>query len=164
MSKKKLVLVILAAVLAVALSVGMFAYFHQYILIDGYFYPRGAENLSLSGHSLENIQAFSKMPNLKRLDLRGTGATVKQYEYLCQVLPDCSIRWEVPFQDTYLDPDTTAITVTTLSDEDIAMLDYLPHLALVDALDCSDYPQLLKLQQRRPDCRVEYRIAIGDET
>ena len=164
MDKKKLVLVIFAAVLVVALSVGTFAYFRQYILIDGYFYPRYAENLELSGHSLENLRGFSKMTNLKRLDLRGTGATPKQYEHLRQTLPDCVILWEVPFQDTYLDPNTTAITVTTLSDEDIITLDYLPHLALVDALGCTDYAQLQKLQQRRPDCRVEYRIAIGEET
>lgn len=164
MNRKKLILVILAAVLTVALSVGAFAFFRQYVLMDGYLYPRYAESLALSGHSLGNLQGFSKMPDLKYLDLRGTGATVKQYEYLRQELPGCHIRWEVPFQGGYLNPNTTAITLTTLSDEDISALDYLPHLTLVNALDCKDYPQLLALQQRRPECRVEYRIAIGDET
>lgn len=163
MNVKKIILAALAVVLVIAVAVGTFAYFRQYILIDGRLYPRYAESLELSGHSLENLRGFSQMPNLKRLDLRGTGATAKQYEYLRKALPHTHIQWEVPFQGAYLDTNTTAITLTTLSDEDIALLDYLPHLTLVDALGCSDYQQLLALQQRRPDCRVEYRIAIGDE-
>ena len=40
-------------------------------------------------------------------------------------------------------------------------LQYLPNLVSVDAGDCENYPMLLKLQERYPECTVQYLVSIG---
>jgi hypothetical protein len=44
------------------------------------------------------------------------------------------------------------------------MLDYLPQLKIVDAAGCTDYPQLMELMERRPDCTVSYQLRLGEQT
>lgn len=96
------------------------------------------------------------------LDLRGTGISAAHYEALRQELPDCDIRWDIPFQGGFLADDTTELTVSSLSAEDVAALDYLPGLKTVNAAGCRDYSQLLALQARHPDCDVRYTVTILD--
>lgn len=98
------------------------------------------------------------------LDLRGSGISVDHYEALREQLPECDILWDVPFQGGYFPSDATELTVTTLNDEDVALLAYFPDLAAVDATNCTDYPQLLKLEEQFPECDVRYQIILCEET
>ena len=98
------------------------------------------------------------------LDLRGTGATLEYYESLRQKLPNCEIRYDLPFQGGFYADDTKELTITSLTDEEVELLDYLPQLSQVNAQGCTDYEQLLALQQHRPDCKVLYTVTLGEET
>lgn len=98
--------------------------------------------------------------DLTSLDLRGTGVSVEHYEAVRQQLPDCDIRYDLPFQGDFYPDDTTEITVTSLTEEEVALLDYLPELTEVHAEGCRDYAQLLALQERRPDCQVFYTVTL----
>lgn len=98
------------------------------------------------------------------LDLRGTGATLEYYESLRQQLPNCKIRYDLPFQGGFYADDTKELTITSLTDEEVELLDYLPQLSRVNAQGCTDYEQLLALQQHRPDCKVLYTVTLGEET
>ena len=51
--------------------------------------------------------------------------------------------------------------MTTLSPEDLEMLDYLPALRTVDGWDCENYEELLELQKRNPNCKVFYDVSIS---
>lgn len=97
---------------------------------------------------------------LTELDLRGTGYSLEHYEQVKAQLPECRIRYDVPFQGTAYPDDTTELTVTSLTEEEIALLDYLPELKTVHAEGCTDYAQLMALQERRPDCKVTYTVSI----
>ena len=50
--------------------------------------------------------------------------------------------------------------VTSLTDEDVATLDYFTRLKTVEAQECTDYPQLAALTARRPEVTVEYTVTI----
>ena len=139
--KKKLLIALLALVLLGAVAAGLCWNFQHYILAEGKFYPRTAQ----------------------QLDLRGEDVTVKEYDRLKRRLPGCEILWDVPFQDQLISCDVPEITVQTLSEQDVRMLSYFPMLKTLKADGCADYENLLKLSKSRPDLRVEYSVQLGDE-
>ncbi len=139
MQKKRiLALVLAAAALVTALGFGLKYYRDSHIFLEGKAYPRNAASL----------------------DLRGSGISVSHYEALRAALPDCEIVWDVPFQGTLYPEDTQVLTVSSLSDGDLAVLDYFPKLRTVSAENCRDYPQLAALKQRRPDLEVLYTVML----
>ena len=96
------------------------------------------------------------------VDLRGTETSFQEYEQLCQKLPNAMIHWDVPFQGNRYPDDSRSITITSLSEEDIVGLSYLPHLTYIDATQCRDYENLLTLEKQRPNCTVDFRIHLGN--
>lgn len=130
---------LLAVVILVVLLAGAFYSIRHFTFANGRFYSR-------------DVQA---------MDLREEELTIQEYEALAEKLPDCYIVWNIPFQGGHLSSDTRTLTVTALSDEDVAMLDYAVALTTVDGTDCTDYPQLMALQQRRPDIRVYYGFTVS---
>lgn len=113
-----------------------------YVLVDGHLYSK----------------------NARELDLREKSLSAAEYTAIQQALPDCRIIWNVPFQDGTVSSDVTELTVTALSDEDLAALDYLPELTTLHAEECQDYERLSDFRASRPDCRVLYRVTIGGRT
>lgn len=156
MKKKKFILLSLAAAVLLSgaawgisrklesdrLAAEEAQYLQDHVFIEDAVYPRDADEL----------------------DLRGSGISAAHFDALQSQLPQCRILWDVPFQGGTVSSDTETLTLTALGEEDLEMLDYLPRLKTVDALGCTDYPQLLELQKRRPDCAVTYRLNLGDQT
>lgn len=127
------------AALAAAAALGTGAFLTTHIRVDGTFFSKQETVLDLTDHDL----------------------TVQKYQELCLQFPDRQILWTVPFQGSRYSTDTKTVTVATLTEEDVQALDHLPLLQTVDASHCSDYDVLMQLQQRRPECRVLYRVSIG---
>lgn len=140
--KKLLVALIIVLGLVLVGTLGSFVWFRlTHVKVDGKIYKTSTQ----------------------LLDLRGTDATLEQVRQLRRALPGCVIRWDVPFQGGRFPDDTAEITVTTLTQEDIEMLDYMPRLSYVDATECEAYEEILALKAHRPDCRVDYKIHLGDQ-
>lgn len=140
MRKKNTALVALLLVLMLlAVVAGLVWHMYHYTMVDFKFYPKDAA----------------------MLDLRGQEITVAHYSNIRRRLPDTQILWDVPIQGRSYSEDTTHLSVAALSSEDIKQLDYLPELEVVDANGCTDYAQLLALQQRRPEVDVQYTVTIG---
>lgn len=128
------------AVLVIAVAVLIWC-MTQYTLVGFRIYPRDAA----------------------MLDLREENLTVSQYEKIAEKLPDCVIYWNVPFQGKTYPNNTTSLTITALSEQDVMTLDYLTRLQTVDARQCTDYENLKALEERRPKLTVDYDILLGDE-
>lgn len=154
-------IIVLALGLVCAILCGIWHQSSTYVFVDGSFYPRKAVQLDISGIPLDDPQKLSQIAGLEELDLRGTGITVEAYENLRQALPECNIRWSVPFQGGFYDDDTQQLTITSLTDEDVALMRYFPQLIRVDAQGCHDYDQLLALQKAKPNCEISYSVPIG---
>ena len=129
-----IILLLVAAVLG-----GMVWFVSSHIFVDGRAYPK----------------------NAKALDLRGKTITAETYDNLRARLPGCEIRWDVPFQGSAYPDDTTALTVHSLSDADLARLERFPKLERLDAAGCRDYDRLMELKAQRPDLVLTYTVDIG---
>lgn len=146
MSKKVVtVLAVIALVLAlvVAGALGFLWYRNTHVFVEGKAYSNRVDSL----------------------DLRQESISIEHYDQLKALLPDCEILWNVPFQNGTVSSDSTEISVTTLSDEDIERLAvYFPKMKKVDASRCGDYAMLEKLQARLPELDVIYTVSLGGKS
>lgn len=109
-----------------------------------------------------HIVDFKLYPkNAEVLDLTEKEISIQHYEKITSRLPDCDIRWNVPFQGKRLADDTTVVTVNQLTKADAEALVYLPELETVNAKDCRDYENLLYLQQLLPEVSVDYQVLVS---
>ena len=130
-----LLIVLAAALLAVGIAVWFLL---THVRVAGAFYSRNADVL----------------------DLRFADVTTADYDKLRKKAPNSEILWRIPFQGKTYDQDTDVLYVTSLTDEDVATLDYFTRLKTVEAQECTDYPQLAALTARRPEVTVEYTVTI----
>lgn len=128
-------IVLAAALLAVGIAVWFLL---THVWVAGTFYSRNADVL----------------------DLRFADVTTADYDKLRKKAPNSEILWRIPFQGKTYDQDTDVLYVTSLTDEDVATLDYFTRLKTVEAQECTDYPQLAALAARRPEVTVEYAVTI----
>lgn len=135
---KKLPLMIAAVVLVLA-AIAAGVIFTQFVFAGGSMYSIRSETL----------------------DLRGKEITEADFLHLTEEMPQCQITWDVPFQGGKVANDSTELTVTTLTEEDIRVLDYVTGLKKVDGYGCSDYMQLVKLQQHRKSLEVLYTVPVA---
>jgi len=108
-----------------------------------------------------NFRIYSK--NAVSLDLREKEISAQEYEEIHQKAPNCDILWNVTFQGKSYSSDTGELTVSSLTADDIAQLDYFPQLELVHAEDCFDYDQLLALEAHRPEVELSYEVRLNGE-
>lgn len=130
-----LLIVLAAALLAVGIAVWFLL---THVWVAGTFYSRNADVL----------------------DLRFADVTTADYDKLRKKAPNSEILWRIPLQGKTYDQDTDVLYVTSLTDEDVATLDYFTRLKTVEAQECTDYPQLAALTARRPEVTVEYAVTI----
>lgn len=162
---KKVIIWITVILLVIAAAVaGFFIFDHYYLVLDSGILPRSTQSLDLSGQTLEDLEKLAQLQELQELDLRNTGLTADQYEYLQAQIPQCHINWLVPFQDSFLPLDTEKISVTDLSAADISLLSYFAKLTTIDATSCNDYDTLLSLQQDHPEYKVLYQLSVSGLT
>lgn len=133
-------LVILLVLLLIlgGMVAGMYWYRSSHVFVEGTAYPKDAEYL----------------------DLQGTGISVAHYEELRSLLPDCEIRWEIPFQGQFYADDTRSLAVSDLSGEELALLAYLPQLETIDANGCQDHSSIAMLQEAYPDVQLLYHVTV----
>ena len=161
--RKLLSLLTAAAVVLSLVFAAAFVFHDNYVIISGALHRRDAVELDLRGAKLSRVENIPDCPNLKWLDLRGTGLTVEQYRMLSEQLPGCTIAWDVPFQGRYLSQDAENLTLSTLTAEEVELLDHLPRLMYIDARNCEEYALLQQLQQRHPKCHIVYSVTIGTQ-
>ncbi len=155
--------IILSVVALVLLGViGGFFFTHSYV--EGALVYKHTQTLDLSGKEITQLEKICELKDLKELNVEDTGLTIEEYETLRSALPDCHIRWKVPFQGSYYAPDTASITLTSLSQEDILALNHFSQLSYVDATGCRDYEALAQLQSQHPGCAISYTVDLDGQT
>ena len=137
----KKVLTIIAAVLAVILLAmgGFMVYQYTHIFVEDAVYAKNAE----------------------MLDLRGEDISVEHYLTVREQLPNCQVFWDVPFQGYKISNDVAGLKLTSLTEQDRAMLPYFVNLQKIDATACKDYAQLAALREQLPKLDVVYKVDLG---
>ena len=64
------------------------------------------------------------------------------------------------FQGQNYIPESDTLTVTSLTDEDIAALAQFPQLAVLDATGCSDQAMLAKVKQQYPELEIRCNVTL----
>lgn len=126
---------------------------------DGY-YANNSTELTVEHIGEDDMEVLAYFPNLKTIhaeDCEDLEAVIK----LEKARPDLEVLYTVTIDGKEYAKDAETLTVTNLTEEEVALTDYLPRLTKVDGTACSDYAQLAALQERRPECAVEYSVAIG---
>ena len=138
----KALLIALATVLVLLIAVGLACttYESNNVFVEDAVYPRDAEELNLRDREI----------------------SISHYEKLRQLMPDCRILWSVPFQGKRYPDDTEELKISVLNEDEIPVLHYLPELKTVDAMDCTNYRVLQKLEAHRPELRVQYQVKVGE--
>lgn len=136
--------------------------FHsRYAVIGGRLYDRQATVAVLEGESPETLELSKIFPHLRWLDLRQTPLTPAQLRTVQAEALGIRLLWTLRFQGRRVDGRARAVQVRHLSNADVDALCCLPALRRVDGQLCRDYPQLLALKKRLPQCRVEYTVTLG---
>ncbi len=137
----KIVLIVLLAIIVVAGG------------ILGYWYWYTNTHIFLDERVYEKNAAY--------LDLQGEDISPEHYDQLQAQLPHCQILWSVPFQGSKYSNETNTLTVSALTQEDIAMFRYFPYLSSVNAMAMEDYPLLEELTVRFPSIDFAYQVDLG---
>lgn len=126
---------------------------------DGY-YANNSTELTMDRISEEETELLGYFYDLKTIHAENC-EDFEQLLKLQAARPDLEVLYTVTIDGKDYGKETESLTVTHLTEEDVALTDYLPLLKKVDGTGCTDYAQLAALQERRPDCTVEYSVAIG---
>lgn len=137
--KKKVLMALIVLLLIGTVAAGVVWNLTHYVMVEFRFYPKDAQYL----------------------DLRDREISVKHYEKLCRKLPECEVDWNVPLSGGAYPQDAEQIVITSLTDTDVEMLDYLTELKTLQAEGCTDYDQLLALQEHRPELEIRYTVSLG---
>ena len=139
--KKIMVMIILILVIFSVVAAGMAWHMQHYQMVDFRFYPRDAVSL----------------------DLREESISIKHYDKLTRYKPECKILWNVPFQDSAFPNDSTELTVSSLTDQDVDTLSYFPQLKTLHAEKCTDYDKLLEISDRYPELELYFNIELNGQ-
>lgn len=132
----------------------------NYLLLGGRIIPRNATVLAIPGGS-QTPEKLRQLHHLRWLDLRGEGISLSQCQAQAEAAPQSRVVWELDFQQQTIPATAREINLTHLDWFDLPVLDALTKLERIDGSRCTDYPQLLALAARRPECRVHYAVALG---
>ena len=114
---------------------------------------------SLTAADLDTLSYFTQ---LQKVDARGC-TDYDQLAALRERYPEVALLYTVSIDGTEYAQDAASVTVNTLTDADVALLAHLPELTSVNADACTDYDQLIALQEQYPDCAVSYSVPVFDK-
>ena len=129
---------------------------------QGSSYPEDTEELTVAALTDEDVMILGYFKQLHRLHAQNC----KDYPQLIayrEANPDCQLFYSVTIDGQEYSQDAQYIEITNLTDEEVVLLDLLPQLNNVNAQSCDDYAQLAELQQRHPECLVDYSVTIAGQ-
>lgn len=138
-----LVVILVVLTLVAGATVGYIWYVESHVFVEDSAYPADASSLDLTAEEI----------------------SFAHFDSLHAQMPECQVKWNVPFQGQKLINSIREITLENLTEEDIRILSrYFPELTTVHALDCSNYDMLEKLQAELPQLMLDYGVNLGGKS
>ena len=128
--------------------------------VDGNRYGLDTHEVTVKNLTEADVKALSYLNRLKTV--HAVGCT--DYELLRQVAqqhPNCLVEYAVTIDGTSYMQDASALQLKKLTEEDMALVKYLPDLLKIDAEGCTDYVLLAELAAELPQVQVEYSIDVA---
>lgn len=125
-------------------------------------YDCTTQELTVSQLSQEDLPMLSYFPLLKTVNAQNcTDYAVLRTLY--EQNPDLEVNYSVPVGEERYGPETTSVTLKSLTREQMQNLDYLPKLTTVDGTDCREFSLLKELAETHPQWTVRYLTSIAGE-
>ena len=125
------------------------------------FYPQDIRELTVETLSPQDVELLAYFPELTKVDAVGC-TDYEALSALHNTYPDLELLYCVSINEREYYQDATELTITSLSDQDIQRIQYLPLLEIVKASGC-DLNQLKTLQETYPQIQVTYSVSIGSQ-
>ena len=132
------------------------------IPFQGKTYPENAREVVVTQLSDEDVKVLGYFADLEIVHAEGC-LDYPQLAKLQSENPETEVRYLVSINGESYYQDAAEVTMNTISDDEIELLQYLPQLTLVQAGDCDDYAQLEKLQSQYPDLQVACSVKLCGE-
>lgn len=126
---------------------------------QGKCYPENTTELVVNALSEEDIAVLDYFGQLQIVKAQSC-TDYPQLAALQQKRPHVAVQYTVSIDGIAYPQSVKSLTITGITDEEIALLQYLPELEQVDAKGCTDYTQLAKLQAAYPELALDYAIAL----
>ena len=154
------ILVVLLALVMIGLILGGLWFRKTYIKIQGDYIPKNLTSVTVTDLEAVDIIAMDQMTALEEVDARGC-RDYKLLNALQKRHPGVKITYTVCLDGVEYPQDATEVTLTKLTEDELALFQHLPRLAKVDARDCTDYVLLQQLSDSYPEYEVSYALPIG---
>lgn len=128
---------------------------------QGTVYQSFTEELTVTRLSQEDVVRMDYFPQLQVVHAQDC----RDYEALMALKerrPNCQVNYRVEIGGVQYGCNTTSLTITSLTAEDVASLAYLTKLQRIDASGCMEYGLLMELKQAHPEWDIVFRIMVGN--
>ena len=163
MKKFLIILLCLLLVLGTGAFFGYRYFRNTYLVMNGETLRRDITELDMTENDLTELEKVAQLKELQVLDLRGTGLTCQQYDWLRAELPDCEIRWMIPFQGQYYHQTDSELTISAITSEEMLQLAYFENLQTIDATGMTDLAVVKELEEAYPDVEVFYMVSVAGQ-
>ena len=126
-------------------------------------YPDDTTTLKVTALSEKDLDALAHFSALQEVDAAGC----RDYEalgLLRERYPHLQVRYTVTIGGREYPQDAAAVTADQLTEEEIALLAYLPELKAVDATGCRDNSRLGILAGTYPHLDISYQVELLGQT
>ena len=130
---------------------------------QGTAHPDDTTGLSIQTLSDEDLDTLVYFQNLKTVDATGC-REYSQIQKLKDRYPNVSVKYTVSIGGKDYSHDAQKVVVSELTDEEIALMAYLPELKAVDASACRNYEQIGKLMEQHPELELSYQVELLGKT
>ena len=128
-------------------------------LSSGYF-DSSSEEIQVSTFHSSDADLLAYFPNLKVVNAQScTDYAALRDAYVRY--SDITFDYTVPIAGEEYTPGAVAVTLESLDQADLQMLEMLPNLKKIDAVNCRSYDLLHQLQQSHPEWEISCRETIA---
>ena len=133
---------------------------HYTVCLDGVEYPEDATEITLTALTQEELSLFSYLPLVTSVNAEGC-TDYALLQQLREQLPECDISYTLPIGGEEYTADTTALELSGITEEDIAMIAYLPELETVHMVDpAAEAEALLQMVESRPEVAFTWEMEV----
>ncbi|MBR5125958.1 MAG: hypothetical protein IKU68_04395 [Oscillospiraceae bacterium] len=127
------------------------------------------QGTNISSHSREltvadlteaDLDMLSYFPVLEKINVENC-TNYQLLSRLSDQRPNLDIQYTVTIDGTTYPHTAESITISSISDEEIELLAYLPALTDIDAQNCNELDQIRKLTQQASGCTILYYVNIS---
>lgn len=124
--------------------------------------PENLQILKLDKLTDEDVKAIGYFDDLMLVEAE-TCTDYAQLQKLRETYPDLVVIYNVIIGGNSYPYDATEVVLTSLTDEDIALVQYLPNLKSIQAGQCDDYAKVEQLKAAYPELTVSTTVTIAGQ-